>query len=140
MNTYPRKCATNFCRGIVLKTHHNKFCRKCQWRRLKEKDPIKYAFLKLKGRARERGHAFHLTFDQYRKFAVETGYDKLKGKTKHSLSIHRKDNDKGYHPDNIEAVTLSLNSRLQWANLPGYLKEEMLEAERQSRLNALASA
>jgi hypothetical protein len=91
---------------------------------------LKYSFNLLRNRARHRGHAFELSFEQYEAFARETGYDKLKGKHKHSLSIHRKNNALGYRADNIAAVSLSLNSRLAFANIPDYLKQEMLEAQR----------
>jgi hypothetical protein len=93
---------------------------------------MKYSFGKLKHRAKERGHEFSLSLEDYEKFARETGYAELKGKTKHSLSIHRKNNSRGYHMDNISAVTLSVNSRLQWANIPDWLRAEMQEAESKS--------
>lgn len=93
---------------------------------------MKYFYKVLRSNAKRRGHAFTLTFEQYEKFAIETGYAELKGKTKHSLSIDRRDPSRGYHADNIRAVSLSLNSRLQWANIPQWLKDEMVEAERQA--------
>lgn len=119
------KCQTKFCRGLVLPTSHSPYCGKCRSRRFKERHPLKYSFGKLRNRAKERGHAFTLTFEQYEQFAKQTGYAELKGKTKHSLSINRKRNGEGYHVDNIEAVTLSVNSRLRYAPLPPYLREEM---------------
>lgn len=126
----PTRCRTKFCRGRTTKTGKSPYCAKCRGRRFKEKFPLKYAFSHLRGRAKERGHDFKLTFEQYQKFAVEIGYDQLKGKHAHSLSINRKDNSKGYHIDNIEAVTLSHNSRLRYANMPAWLKAEMLAVER----------
>ena len=119
------RCATKFCRGVQTKTGRSPYCSKCRTRRFKEKHPLKYSFSKLRSRAKERGHSFELTFEEYERFAVETGYDKLKGKTKYSLSIHRKQNNLGYSKDNIAAVTLSLNSRLAWANIPDWLRAEM---------------
>lgn len=125
-----KRCASKFCRGRTTHTGHSPFCSKCRTRNFKAKFPLKYAFGKLRARARERGHDFQLTFEQYQKFAVDTGYDQLKGKHAASLSINRKDNSKGYHIDNIEVVTLSHNSRLRFAKMPAWLKEEMLAAER----------
>lgn len=93
---------------------------------------MKYAFNILRGRARQRGHSFDLTFAEYESFALQTGYAELKGKTKHSLSIDRKNPALGYHRDNIRAITLSLNSRLRFAKMPDYLREEMIEAEKAS--------
>jgi hypothetical protein len=127
------RCKIKFCRGYVLSNAHSSFCGKCRSRRFKEAHPLKYSFAHLRQRAKERGHAFTLTFADYEAFAIQTGYDKLKGKTKHSLSIHRKENHRGYEKDNISAVTLSLNSRLRFANMPDWLREEMHEAERASQ-------
>jgi hypothetical protein len=126
------RCRTKFCRGITTDGGHSPYCGKCRNRRWKAKSPLKYAFAKLRNRAKERGHSFSLTFAEYEKFAIQTGYAELKGKTKYSLSIDRRDPSRGYHSDNIRAVSLSLNTRLQWANIPAWLKEEMVEAERQA--------
>lgn len=124
------KCLTKFCRGLVMPNAHSPYCGKCRSRRFKEKWPLKYSFGKLRARAKERGHAFTLTFEDYESFARQTGYDKLKGKTKHSLSINRKRNSEGYTRENIEAVTLSMNSRLRFANMPDWLRAEMEAEER----------
>jgi hypothetical protein len=117
-------CKTKRCRNP--KPHWRRFCRKCQWRQLKERDPLRYSFYHLKNRAKQRGHEFSLTFDQYKDFALKTGYFERKGKTAESLSINRIDNSRGYHADNIEAVTLSYNSRLKYAPIPQWLKDEIL--------------
>lgn len=124
-----KRCRTKHCREVATKSGHSPFCSKCRSRRFAEAHPLKYSFGKLRYRAGERGHSFELTFEQYQRFAVETGYDKLKGKTQYSLSIDRKDGTKGYHADNIRAVSLSLNSRLKWANMPEWLRDEMILAE-----------
>ncbi len=124
------KCLTKFCRGQTFKNHKNTLCPKCRSRRWKDRNPLRYFFGKLKNRARERGKEFSLTFDEYKQFCAATDYDKLKGKTKYSLSINRKNPSRGYHFDNIEAITLSLNSRLQFTNMPDYLKAEMEAAIR----------
>lgn len=134
------KCRTKFCRGVATKTQRSPWCPKCRTRRFKEKFPLKYSFNLLRNRARWRRKGFDLTYEEYERFAVETGYAKLKGKTKHSLTIHRLDNAGPYRADNIAAVTLSLNNRLQFANLPDYLKAEMLAAERTSISRRLGEA
>ena len=119
------KCRTKFCRGIVLPTSHSPYCGKCRSRRFSELHPLKYAYGKLKHRAIERGHAFELTFEQFSKFAIETGWLEKKGKTAQSLSINRIRNHEGYHVGNIEAVTLSWNSKLQFAPIPDWMKENI---------------
>ena len=100
------------------------WCGRCANRQWKAKHPLRYSFSSLRVRARQRGHAFELTFDDYVTFAKATGYDQLKGKTKTSLSIDRIDPAKGYRRDNIRAVTLSENSRFRYSRMPGWMKEE----------------
>lgn len=126
------RCRTKFCRGYTTDGGRSPYCGKCRSRRFKERFPLKYSFVKLRARAKERGHSFSLTFEEYEKFAIETGYAQLKGKTKYSLSIDRRNPARGYHSDNIRAVSLSLNTRLAWANIPAWLRDEMVEAERQA--------
>lgn len=135
------KCRTKFCRGRTTKTGRSPYCSKCRSRRWKEKAPLKYAFHNLRNRARHRGHKFTLTFEEYEEFAIRTGYAALKGKTAQSLSIHRKDDKRGYHSDNIAAVTLSMNTRLKYANIPAWLRDEWMAAEKEAALqNATVQA
>lgn len=126
----PKRCRTKRCRGRISKSGHSPFCSKCRTRRWKESNPIKYAFGKLRNRAKERGHQFTLTLEEYTKFVHETDYWKNRGKTAQSLSINRIRPNEGYHAGNIEAITLSMNSRLRYAPLPDYMKAEMERAER----------
>lgn len=128
----PMHCKTKFCRGRTTEGGHSPYCGKCRNRHWKERHPLKYSFHKLRNRAKERGHTFTITFADYERFALETGYAELKGRTKHCLSIHRKEDHIGYEPGNIQAVTVSLNSRLKWANIPDYIKAEMIEAEQRA--------
>jgi hypothetical protein len=127
------RCRTKFCRGLSWPNGHSPYCSRCRSRRFKEAHPLKYSFGKLRARAKERGHAFGLTFEDYHTFAIQTGYDKLKGKTRHSLSINRKQNHLGYTRDNIEAVSLSLNSRIAYSNMPAWMIEDMKREEAASR-------
>lgn len=128
------RCKTNHCRGRVFPSGRSPFCSKCRTRRFKEAHPEAYAFGKLRSRARERGIEFGLTFEEYRDFGRSSGYFDGKGKTAKSLSIDRKDGNKGYTAANLRCVTLSMNTRLAHANMPDYIKQEMIEAERASRL------
>lgn len=108
-------CLTPFCRGKVnKKKEHSPYCTGCRREMWREKNPLKYSFGNLRRRAKQRGKDFSLTFEQYREFAIKTDYARLKGKTSLSLSINRKDNSQGYHHWNIEAITLSSNSRRQF--------------------------
>ena len=76
----------------------------------KDKHPVKYAYNKLKQRANERGHDFDLSFEQFKKFAEDSGWLHYKGKEKNSLSIDRIDEQKGYSIDNRSVKTLSENA------------------------------
>ncbi len=127
------KCQTKFCRGYTTPDGHSPYCGKCRYRRFRDKFPLKCAFNNLRKRARQRGKTFTLTFADYEKFAIESRYAAMKGKTKHSLTIHRKEHTRGYEPDNIQAVTMSLNARFRYANIPDYLLAEM-EAELKRQL------
>lgn len=115
--------------------HRNRKCGSCRARIDKENRPLRMAFQKLKFRARERGHAFSLTFAQYEKFALESGYAELKGKTGQSLSIDRRDPSKGYEIGNLRAITLSENTRIRFLPfnripLPVEIVDGYREAER----------
>ena len=110
-----RRCATERCRGVATPLGKSPYCAKCRSRRWKARYPLKYSYAKLRYRAKERGHEFQLTFEEYRSFAIATGYAFLKGKTAKSLSINRKNHSLGYKFDNIESVTLSENSKLRYS-------------------------
>ena len=121
------KCKTKYCRGIATKTGRSPYCAKCRTRHWRDKHPAAYFLLKLKHRAKRRGKEFSLTLEQFKTFCDESMYLQLKGRSALSLSIHRSDNERGYHFDNITAITVSANSRL--SRVP-YFKDK--EAERQA--------
>ena len=102
-----RKCTTPYCRNKTTE----KYCHRCKKRIDRERYPERAAYQHLKDNAKRRGKEFDLTFEQFKQFAIETEYITKKGKKKHSLSIDRRDNDKGYTIDNIQVLTLSQNSR-----------------------------
>jgi hypothetical protein len=132
---HTHKCRTKFCRGITTPGGRSPYCGKCRSRRWKAVSPLKYCYAKLRNRAKERGHEFLLTFGEYEEFAKKTGYDKRenRGKTKYSLSIHRIDGKRGYVASNIAAITLSINSRMEFANIPESVKQRWLEEARNSQ-------
>jgi hypothetical protein len=118
-STFPKKCCTKYCRNIVQLSEKSPKCGKCRARQWRENHPLSYAFAKLRNRAKERGHDFKLTREQFEKFAHDTGYRIMSGKKAHCFSINRKDSTKGYTLDNIECLTLSENSRAAFADYPG---------------------
>jgi hypothetical protein len=122
------KCKVKYCRRYVLPTEKSPMCSRHRRLACKEKNPLRYFFKKLRDRAKERGKEFTLTFEEYCKFACETGYDQLvnRGKTAASLSIHRKIETEGYHAWNIQAVSLSMNARLKFAPIPESYRQQIL--------------
>ncbi len=108
---FPRKCSHPRCRRLVRKQEHSDKCTRHRLITFRDKFPLKYSFGNLRRRAIQRGIPFHLTFDDYEKFAIKTDYAKLKGKASLSLSIDRVENGLGYWPWNIAAISLRANSR-----------------------------
>ena len=98
-------CVVQGCFAKIPKHAHRNKCAKHHARQWKNNHPLKYAYNKLKYRAKERGHEFSLTFAEYEAFAIKTDYAKLKGRSGLSLSINRKNPNKGYSKSNIETMT-----------------------------------
>jgi hypothetical protein len=86
-------------------------CSTCKSKIYRAKFRIKYAFDALRHNAKRRGHGFDLTLQQFTQFAIDTDYMVRKGRTLHSYSIDRIDNNRGYNVDNIRVMTVSDNSR-----------------------------
>ena len=103
------KCSTKLCRR--RKAKGRTICHTCIHEKQKITNPFGYWYQVLKANAKRRGKVFTLTLEQFKKFAIDTDYLCGKGKSKHSLSIDREDNDKGYTEDNIRILTLSENSK-----------------------------
>ena len=135
---YPRRCKTPRCRGcVVSKRCKSPYCAKCKWKMWNGKNPLRAAFKHLRNHAKERGKDFSLTFDQFRAFAEKTDYMKCRGRTSLSLSIDRIDNSRGYHADNIQAITLRENSRKQFVP---YWAKQMPNAAYEPTTEEIAAA
>lgn len=106
-----KRCRTKRCRGRVLPSARSPYCPACKHRRWKAKNPLRYFWNCLKSGARWRGIPFSLTFEQYRDFALSTGYFNRKGKTADSLSIDRIKDELGYEQGNLQVLTLAENTR-----------------------------
>ncbi len=112
---YPRKCCVKFCRNKVQKTEKSDKCAKHRAAAWKEKHPLKYHFNKLRNRAKERGHAFTLSFAKYEFICIEAGWvQENRGKTGNAYSIDRVRSAEGYHDDNVQVMTLSENCRKRY--------------------------
>lgn len=105
-------CASLRCKGLVNKNkEHSPYCSKHRYSNFRDAHPLACAYHNLRHRARQRGHEFTLTFEEYVSFAVRTNYGLMKGRTTMSLSVDRIDDTKGYNVTNIRALRLGLNSR-----------------------------
>lgn len=106
-NKIKYKCETSNCRNKILTARK---CSSCRCAASRAKDPEKYSYYNLKNNAKGRGINFELTLEQFRQFCVETDYIIGKGIKKHSYTIDRIENDKGYTIDNIRILSNSANA------------------------------
>ena len=106
------KCETKFCRNRAAKNRRH--CHKCRSRKFREADPIRALFYNLKHHAKQRGHEFHLTRDEFAAFCESTGYHLTVGRTAQSSSIDRIDGSKPYQAGNIQISTVSNNAIKSW--------------------------
>lgn len=84
---------------------NRKVCWKCQYAKLKARDPIGLAYRRLKGHAKERGKEFSITLEEFTQFCVRSDYINKKGIRHDSFHIDRKDEEKGYFIGNIQLLT-----------------------------------
>lgn len=105
------KCHTKFCRG---KAARGRFCYKCQSRKYRQRNPIMALFHRCKSHAKQRGHAWLLTFEEFKAFCLRTQYHVLKGRSASAGSIDRIRGDQPYHAGNIQLRSVSLNSIKSW--------------------------
>ena len=65
--------------------------------------------MNLKHNAIRRGKVFDLNFEEFKAFAVKSGYMKKKGRFSQSFHIDRIDENKGYTIDNLQVLTNAQN-------------------------------
>jgi hypothetical protein len=101
------KCKTPYCRNKAK----NGLCSTCRSRKCRAADPVRYAFNNIRNRAKQRGLAFTITLDQFRKFCIKTRFMAGKGRSADSYTIDRIYNGVGYHIDNIQVLRKGDNVR-----------------------------
>lgn len=100
-------CKTRKCKkGAAPKSNR---CYTCTKRLYRERHPIRNAYNNLRQNAKRRKKDFDLSFEQFKKWAIETSYIKKRGRTATSYHIDRIDPMKGYTLGNIRALTNSEN-------------------------------
>lgn len=72
--------------------------------------PLRAAFATLRDHARARGIEFVITFEDFERFARETEYVERTGPFAQCLTVDRIENDRGYVPGNIQALTRAKNA------------------------------
>ena len=98
-------------RCLRKRAKRQRFCAKHWHRYQKAVNPTNYVYNFIKSNARRRGKDFTLTLQEFTEFCERTGYLHLRGKSRGSATIDRKDNSIGYSVDNIRLATLSENAR-----------------------------
>lgn len=105
-------CATPGCGKVANAPNRSNFCCTCLGRQEAEKYPERIAFRNLKKSAKRRRKPFTLTFAEFIEFADRYDYINKRGRHTLGLTVHRKDNRKGYTRENIIALTNSENARI----------------------------
>jgi len=103
-----KKCVTPYCRNAAR--GGRRYCHKCESRKYKESNPLRYYYNITKQAARQRGKVWELSFEDYTEFCSKTGYHDGRGRTPASLTIDRIDPSKGYTRENIRCLSHSQNS------------------------------
>jgi hypothetical protein len=112
--TYSKKrkqglCVALHCRKSAGK--NTKWCYKHNRQHQKINNPSRYFFDHLRQNAKRRGIDFKWSIEEFREFCKETGYLEKKGREKTAYSIDRIDPTKPYQKDNVQVLTVGMNSR-----------------------------
>ena len=104
-----RKCAVSSCFREAVRGRRQCHCHiKRAWRAA---HPVMAQYSRLKAKARARGIAFTLTKEDWEKFCAITGYTGAVGcRFGADMQCDRIDSRRGYHRDNIQALSFALNS------------------------------
>lgn len=105
-------CTVKGCRNAVQRGT-GKLCPMHKSRKHKEQNPLKYFYNQSKQRAKNRGIAFNLTEEQYKKLWSGRNLSKWRDKVSGSnnWTIDRIDSRKGYEVGNVRVVSLVVNAQ-----------------------------
>jgi hypothetical protein len=101
MSLKNKNCQTAGCKNKTQFIH----CSTCRSRKCREKDPVRYIWLNLKNRAKQRPKEFTITLEEFKVWCQENNFPE-KGQ-----SVDRKKNEHGYHIWNIQKLPLIDNIR-----------------------------
>lgn len=95
------KCLTRGCHNTPKGT----FCPTCYVRHWRLNNLVKYCYNNLKGNAKRRGMEFTITVEDFKAFCYQYNYIGGRGRSMEGLTVDRIDQDKGYIPGNLQALT-----------------------------------
>lgn len=107
-----KRCDVDGC-GRPAPTRYRKgrrICNRCIMRRWRANNVEHAHHSMMAYNAKKRGIEFALPFAWFRDWGRANGYFERCGNRKGDLTIDRKDNTRGYFPDNIQLLTRSENS------------------------------
>jgi hypothetical protein len=107
-NKDPKLCKAYRCENPRSKK--DRFCPKHRSRYYKETNPVAYTYNLRKQRAKERGHEWNLSLEEFREFCEETGYIEKTGKKAGSASLDRIKAHIGYEKGNLQILPLADNT------------------------------
>lgn len=119
------KCQTPHCRNVARKKKN--FCCTCQTSKWRARHPIRYLWHNLRHHAKDRGHAFTVSYEYWEKFCIRTDYHNLKGREPNALTVDRIDETKGYHEGNIRVLRHECNFR---RNFVPYFRDHGIKTNR----------
>lgn len=103
-------CAAPHCRHQTRRK--NRLCSRCMMRAWRAANPMKAAYAHLKHNAKRRGKEFSLTSEQFAEWWKLNMLAMFpRGQNGDAISVDRIDQSRGYSLDNIQALTVSENSR-----------------------------
>lgn len=89
--------------------HKGGLCHKHYARKRRALHPMETRYRQFKHNALARGHAFTITYNEFKDFCKDTGYLLVKGRRGMNATIDRIKNNHGYHIWNIQLLTLRAN-------------------------------
>ncbi len=89
-------------------------CNTCKSANYAAKNPLRVIYLYKKADAKKRGLDFTLTLEHLKVIAEKSGLLNNRGRGKDSLTLHRINNDEGYHDGGVAIISKSENSSIYW--------------------------
>jgi heterodisulfide reductase subunit C len=115
--------------GEEIKAKKSRLCTECarvQKRRWRQNNPVMAVFVQNRDNAKRRGIRFLLTFEEFVREIVDTGYMQRKGVYKHDLTIDRIRPELGYRAGNLQVIP-------NWQNVQKYKRGECWTPTKQSK-------